>query len=68
MSEELKLLPCPFCGGTNLRVCTGEYVHCPDCGTDGPFFICMKGDEDHTAEAIAAWNRRTPSDSNGGEA
>ena len=48
------LKPCPFCGGTDLRM--GEaheavYVNCPDCDTDGP----MR----HTdQEAITAWNTR----------
>ena len=55
------LLPCPFCGSTNLRyefAGSQGYICCDDCGTQGPCDeqaadpIC-----DHDA-AYAAWNRR----------
>ena len=41
MSEEIKLLPCPFCGGTDIRighdVVYGRYYAvCPACMAKGP--------------------------------
>jgi hypothetical protein len=55
------LLPCPFCGSTNLRyefAGSQGYIECNDCGTAGP------GDE-RAADPICdmdaaylAWNRR----------
>lgn len=59
-----ELLPCPFCLTVNgygawpiaLRKSPpgAWYVNCDGCGADGP--IC-----DLEADAIAAWNRRSPS-------
>lgn len=74
MSAE-DLLPCPFCGGA-ARVWMPEYplnvdcgdatVSCSECDADGPA-IGLDMDVDTLAdwpgleaEAIAAWNRRTP--------
>lgn len=56
-----KLLPCPFCGSTNLDVCgvLVRYVHCLDCGTDGPW-PCHQRKEQTQEEAVEAWNRRVP--------
>jgi Lar family restriction alleviation protein len=54
MTEELK--PCPFCGGSNVSTyeVKGSYsTLCVGCGGEGP-------EEDSEAEAIAAWNRRSP--------
>jgi len=54
-TPDAAMLPCPFCGKTNVRVEAGEYVHCTDCTADGPYFA---SDGDRSAEAIAAWNTR----------
>ena len=56
-TENKKLLPCPFCGGTNIEQISysrsSHYVKCVGCWTYGP--------EKHLAvEATAAWNRRHP--------
>jgi Lar family restriction alleviation protein len=56
MSEELK--PCPFCGSNIVLTGGKEYgiaVFCKNCFSDGPV-------EDSDAEAITAWNTRTPSE------
>ncbi|PIB91243.1 Lar family restriction alleviation protein [Caulobacter sp. FWC2] len=59
MAED-QLKPCPFCGGTNLKISetarVGQNVTCVDCGTNGPFVRSL-GDQD---EAAIAWNRRAP--------
>lgn len=52
---DLKLLPCPFCGSTNLYD-TGngvgrEFIECCDCGASGP-------SSDHGNDAEDHWNRR----------
>jgi len=54
----VKLLPCPFCGGTDLRTRGGSvtfWVQCADflCGADGPVSTTKRG-------AADAWNKRTP--------
>lgn len=53
MSDALR--PCPFCG--DEAICIGARVFhdikCPGCGT-------LSGTKEYKAEAIAAWNRRTP--------
>lgn len=58
MTAVAKLLPCPFCGGSNLIISrmhgTGDrYVVCqtPGCKTCGP-------SGDAREDAITAWNRR----------
>lgn len=62
------LLPCPFCGSTNLRyVFTGSqgYIECNECGTEGP---CDERAADPRCDieaAQAAWNRRTQPESKG---
>jgi len=52
-----KLKQCPFCGGDGgvLSYCQGEWhnVQCIECGM-------ITSDELTKAEAIAAWNTRTP--------
>ena len=54
MNEELK--PCPFCGGKpELRRPNGYRVECL-CGAEKEVY-------DEPLEAIAAWNRRAPTDS-----
>lgn len=62
MSEE-QLLPCPFCGRGALcdvrdfndetADCGAAYVYCPECQIEQPY-------RRNKAEAIAAWNQRTP--------
>lgn len=61
MSEELKLLNCPFCDGEAEY--EGLYCYCTRCG-------CRMADDPNEAEAIAAWNRRaSPStEGEGGDA
>ncbi len=47
-----ELLPCPFCGNTDVYVMTGvKSIKCEQCGTLGPF--------GHDQEAaVLAWNTR----------
>lgn len=58
MTEQLKPLPCPFCGRTDIRAHVyggGEpdaFMQCHDCSADGPNGLNRAG-------AIEAWNRRT---------
>lgn len=50
--------PCPFCGGMDIRACTGSryaWGKCVGCRAEGPM---IEGTE---PEAIAAWNARSPS-------
>lgn len=47
---------CPFCGAKNADAIsntahTGFYVHCHNCGADGPW-------ANNLGEAIDSWNRR----------
>lgn len=73
MSDNIELLPCPFCGGNNLRieafsVQPDNYhsgnVHCEDCEMDGPSGLSLPAGswssckEDGEADGVAAWNRR----------
>jgi len=69
MSEELKPLPCPFCGGepTTLarpdNIDGTEFYAAVACYCGGYSACAHKGaqrktQDDATAEAIAAWNRR----------
>ena len=56
MTKPPELKPCPFCGSENLYVHTNieeSDVFCPECETNGPV-------HNSDAEAIAAWNTRTP--------
>ena len=55
------LLPCPFCGSTNLRhefAGSQGFIECNECGTAGP---CDERAADPICDfeaAVAAWNRR----------
>ena len=57
--ENIKILPCPFCGGKGelLYVVCVSYVHCKKCGADGEKFeIDRKYSSDE--KAVEAWNLR----------
>lgn len=56
MTNELK--PCPFCGGTNLKVSGGswKYVKCKDC--DNGAHAPGQGSTGNEDDAISAWNTR----------
>ena len=64
MTEETKLKPCPFCGGTDIESYqikpswTNPYwrIGCPDCGA---WFEVADWTEE---EAINAWNTRAHDD------
>ena len=61
MTNEIKLAPCPFCGGE------GEFelidddrtvvVECIDCGASGAR-SCISLERSAKQEAAGAWNRR----------
>ena len=55
MNNDIKLKPCPFCGGTNLYHIMGKFytVECAHCGGKivGPFKTVK--------DAIDAWNTRS---------
>ncbi len=55
-----ELLPCPFCGSTNVRLFSldedCEVVSCDDCNGQGGYFAAP--DSTGPDEAIAAWSRR----------
>jgi Lar family restriction alleviation protein len=57
--ENAKLLPCPFCGGTDVHVinpapgATGRYVACEGCMVEGPW----AAGEDASRKAADLWNR-----------
>ena len=57
---EVKLKPCPFCGGEaelyEDGIFSGAFVYCKKCGT-------LKGYYLETEKAIEAWNRRGSDDS-----
>jgi Lar family restriction alleviation protein len=60
MVTEIKLLPCPFCGGEAIVVKTescGRYIGCWDCGGRTEEFETDYAGSAHD-KAIAAWNRR----------
>lgn len=48
MSEQL--IPCPFCGSTNLDDMHASFVTCRDCGAEGPY--------GNPAKQRQAWNTR----------
>lgn len=55
-AEVAKILPCPFCAGSNLAHWTptgSGWIKCGDCGAEGPH---------HTNPTLwlEAWNRRAP--------
>lgn len=62
MTDETKLLPCPFCGGRATIRSDGDHstAYWVGCNTDG----CLGRDhwEEDYAGAIAAWNTRAATD------
>lgn len=59
--DKLNLLPCPFCGSTNLKVLEGQIIgnrpvgpnrmiRCEDCHVTGPYTL--------KEAAILHWNKR----------
>jgi Lar family restriction alleviation protein len=72
MSDEVKLKPCPFCGGDgemswyakgNSSACAGYFVECTSCSASGEGFDIqgeMPDRDDYTkSRAVAAWNTRS---------
>ena len=62
----IDLLPCPFCGSTDVEVCRSCYflfVLCDGCGAQGPAVECdlknLDGRSAEKANAVEAWNKRT---------
>jgi Lar family restriction alleviation protein len=56
MSSDIKLLPCPFCGGEAISdSCGNHWVRCTFCGARGSVGNTRK-------EAIEQWNTRKPMD------
>ena len=56
--NNIKLLPCPFCGSTPKL-----WGHDVQCQTEGCFAFDGTGvDYDEQEDAIAAWNRRASAD------
>ncbi len=62
----MKLEPCPFCGGTLLRIeCCSAciFVTCDECDAEGPVVWIENGrprtDPATIAEAVTLWNERT---------
>ena len=55
MSDETKLLPCPFCGNLHIMLIGKKWrrPECQNCGAEG----CSHTDD---REAIIMWNRRAP--------
>lgn len=53
-----ELKPCPFCGGTNLKIKggIGKYVRCLDCDNGAHF--PERGSTANEGDAIKAWNTR----------
>ena len=65
VSDEVNLLPCPFCGCTNVYAVSPSlghslwHVYCDDCCAEGPTAPEYNTDDPERL-AIAAWNRRFP--------
>lgn len=60
------MLPCPFCGGTNLHIrapfeddAETMVVDCDDCNATGPYYGGSDSTQHH--EAMTLWNARAQS-------
>ena len=67
MTDDIKLLPCPFCGGCDLELQQMEadngetnYVVCNNCLANGGYYPGDKNTSPH--EAAGFWNIRPPLD------
>lgn len=71
MSEEVEILPCPFCGHEKIRVMADKlkkgvfkgdqytYGYCKVCGCHGPSAYSVgKDDEENYTRCIERWNER----------
>lgn len=53
-----RALPCPFCGSRHLEMARmANFVHCADCGADGPE-VRPRYREETWIAAIDRWNWR----------
>ena len=58
--SEIKLLPCPFCGG-EAKICDedflkGRFVFCTECGIQTKLYVRGNTIE----QSVSAWNTRKP--------
>jgi|GEM_PF-5797692 len=65
--EKVELKPCPFCGGDAVAGSNFDNDHYVMCGADCDKCGGMVGYMKTEMAAIENWNRRTPSDKEGGE-
>lgn len=56
-----KLLPCPFCGAVPDITGEDDGIWGVECSSNDPVIVSTIAFETRS-EAIAAWNRRTPSE------
>ena len=55
--DEIKLKPCPFCGGAAKLMLHNSIagVRCPECGVLGPCFMNKFTQGDGLQKAVKAW-------------
>jgi Lar family restriction alleviation protein len=66
LSDLLTLMPCPFCGSSDVALSMADgdvprgWVTCGDCECDGPLTWDIQGKQyDHSiTSAVEAWNKR----------
>ena len=60
MSSEIRLAPCPFCGGKAdyQSYMQGQYVQCRKCGATSDIYNQSDFWELNRLAAAEAWNRR----------
>lgn len=61
MTKACELLPCPFCGGEPKSYWQGDSSECGDDGYWAVECCHVHVHQDDEAEAITAWNTRSPS-------
>lgn len=54
---QTEMLPCPWCGSTNLQATDDKRVHCKSCDALGPSPVDKKSFINQN-DAIARWNAR----------